>query len=241
MQVSMVAADLVKWIAWGRVVVREIHGWNGQGSDVYIQLHQVPPLANGTLTASAVPAYKSLLAQAGNGFMYNFGPQGIELSELLIALSTTEVNYTAVSAAGGLDLTIDFDSQSACDGTEVVVGDLTTGQNTLQVWAESAGPKRLLRVDVKDNQNTNQLVGIVYAVDTVAVTSLPTAFFSCNKNTTTTVYFGDANCGFSPDQQDANYTQHRGCTINISALTSGYWAAGSLYGGTSPNIRAIYK
>jgi len=239
MLVNMVAADLTKWVAWGPVTVRAIHGWNNNGTSVYIQLFQTP-----TVAASQVPACKALVATANNGFMYVFGEQGITLSELLVALSTTELNYTAVSAASGLDMTLDIDSQFACDGTEVIAGDLTTGQNALQVWTEAAGasaPKRLLRVDVKNNQATDVLVNLVYAVDTVAPTSRVTSFNSCPVSVTTTTYYGDAQSGFQPYQQDANYTQHRGCTINITGLTAGYWTAGTVYGGTSPNIRAIYK
>jgi len=235
----MVAANLTKWVAWGPVTVRSMFGWNNNATPVYIQFFQTP-----TVAASDVPAMKSLVAAGNNGFMYVFGPEGITLSELLVALSTTELNYTAVSAASGLDMTLDIDSQFACDGTEVVVGDLTTGQNTLQVWTEAAGlsaPKRLLRVDVKNNQATDTLVNLVYAVDTVVPGSLVAAFNKCPISVTTTTYYGDAQGGFQPFQQDANYTQHRGCTINISALVAGFWTAGTLYGGTSPNVRAIYK
>lgn len=252
MLVKMTAANLTKWMAWGRVVVKTIHGYNNNGASVYIQLHQEP-----VLTAGDVPACASLQCFANDGFMFSFGTQGIELSELIVGMSSTEANYTAVGAGAGLDVTFDIDTQFACDGTETIVGDLTTGQNTLQVWTEATGAtaaQRLLRVDIKDNQNVAQLVGIVYAVDSVQVYSLPQANWQPTKNAVSTVFFGDAQGGLSPFQQDA-FTQynaafanpasppaiHRGCTINISSLTNGYWTPGSLWGGTSPNVRAIFK
>ena len=243
----MVAANLTKWVAWGRIVVHEIHGWNAQGADLYIQLHQTPPLtaAGGALTAGTIPAFKSLLAQQANGFMYNFGAQGVELSELLIAISTTEPNYTAVGAAGGIDLTIDFDTQFAVDGTEVIVGDLTTGVvATQQVWSEATGlaaPKRLLRVDFKNNDGATKLYNVVYAVDTPTPSNPPSLIFSstpCPVSVTTNILYSDfQGRSLRPFQQDANYTQHNGCSISPSSDLT----AGTLWGGTAPNIRSIYK
>lgn len=255
----MTLADIVKWAAWGQVTVKSISGFNNQGTDAYIQLHQTPPvtgadtagtqLANGT-----VPAYKSLYAQANNGFYYELN---VTLKELLVAISSTEVNFTAVSANTGLDMELDIDSQFACDGTERVVGDLSTGQNALQVWTEATGAaakKRLLRLDIKDNQNTSQLVGLVYAVDTVQSTapqSLVCSVVIPTKNATTTFIFGDMNSGLTPFQQDgggtaagqagATYNAHYGCTINVTSETNGYWTAWTVFGGTAPNIRAVYK
>lgn len=239
MLVKMTAANLTQWIAWGRVIVKEMHGYNAQGASVFIQFHQEP-----VLTAGDVPTCASFQCFANDGFMFSFGTQGIELSELTVGMSTTEANFTSVAASGGLDITLDIDTQFAVDGTETIVGDLTTGQNALQVWSEAtgaAGAQRLLRVDIQDNQNVDQLVALIYAVDSVLPTSLVTSFFSCKKNSITTQYYGDNQGRFSPYQQDKNYTQHRGCTINVTSLSNGYWTAGTVYGGTAPNIRAIYK
>lgn len=236
MLVKMTAANLTKWIAWGRVVVKEMHGYNNNANSVFIQFHQEP-----VLTAGDVPVCASFQCFANDGFMFSFGTQGIELSELIVGMSTTEANFTSVGANAGLDITLDVDTQFAVDGTETIVGDLTTAQNALQVWSEAtgaAGAQRLLRVDIKNNEAATKLYNLVYAVDTVSPsTSGIESFNVCPANATTTTYYGDAQCGFSPFQQDKNYTGHRGCTINVSGTPT----AGTVWGNTLPNIRAIYK
>lgn len=152
MQIAMTAADLLKWIAYGPCTVTKIWGYNPEGTDdLYIQLHQTPPLADGTLTAATVPAVKSLVAQAS--FVFSYGPkdfgEGLALSELLLAISTTEANYTAPAAGHGLDMFVEVSGAFLCDGTEVVTGDLSTGVDTQQPWTDSVlnvGYK-LLRID----------------------------------------------------------------------------------------------
>lgn len=150
----MTAADITKWASLGPVLVSEIFGYNNQGTDLYIQLHESPVVANGD-----VPKEKSLLAQTNNGFKYPF-PKPIALSELTIAVSTTEANLTKVGAAGGLDMTVVVSGVSLVDGTEVVSGDLATGADALTPtnWTDAVASvgKRLLRVDYTNNDGADR-------------------------------------------------------------------------------------
>lgn len=231
--ISMTAADLTKFIAFGDVLINKMWGWNNQGSDLYIQLHQTIPLAAGGLTASTVPACKSVVAQHGNGFFYSFGVEGMRLTELTIGISSTETNYTAVSANGGLDMTVEVGSNFLATGSETVVGDLTTNQQTLQVWSEATGALsrlRLIRVDVVNNDNTNAGLFKLYATDAMAGSDLVVALAPVTKvgsGSVTNPYRWGVE-GISPFQQDKNYTQHFGCSITVT-------------GSTNSNIRAMYR
>lgn len=150
MQINMAAALTLKWVAHGLVTVNEIHGYNNQATDLYIQLHEVPPLSDGSLTASAVPAVKSLRAVTKTHFQFTF-PGGLTLSQLLVAVSTTEPNYTSTGAgSSALDMTLDVDTVHPVTSTTVVVGDLTTTVESLQVWAVANGTQRLLQITAKN-------------------------------------------------------------------------------------------
>src|SRR6266496_682128 len=127
--IALVAANLTKWCAFGQCRVIQVHGFNNQSADRYIQFHQAP-----TVTAADVPAIKSLWAPNGAGFSWSFFGGGIQLTELLVAISTTEANYTAPSAGGGLDMTVVVESDFLVTSTTAIVGDLTTGVAGLQVW-----------------------------------------------------------------------------------------------------------
>src|ERR1051326_8316683 len=122
--IAMTAADILKWIAWGPVSVQRFHGYNNQAGTLYIQLHEITPKSDGTVTAGSVPKVKSFQVLAGLPFSFEM-VNDITMSELVVCISSTEANYTAVAAAGGLDMTVTVASDFLCDGTEVVVGDLT--------------------------------------------------------------------------------------------------------------------
>ena len=231
---AMVAADLTKFISWGSVIVKRVWGYNNQATALYVQLQELLPLAAGGIPASSVTPFKSLTApKADPGFTYDFGPDGLYMKQLVVAVSSTEINYTAVSANGGLELSIEVSGNCLTDGSEVVVGDLTTNQQTLQVWSEASGAtakKRLLRVDVQNNDNTNAGVLKVYATDAMAGADLVVSQIPVTK-----VGSGSVTSSFNAGveslwmfQQDANDTQHQGCSLKVT-------------GSTNCNIKALYK
>ena len=221
MIIPIVAADLTKWISFGACRVRSISGFNNQSADVYIQLHEASPrsaaavLANGT-----VPKFKSLLAQQSNGFLYNFPGEGQDFAELTIAMSTTDTSLTAIGAAGGLDMNVTVDGPYLVANypTLTIAGDLAGSDvNTLQVWAESAGPKTLMRVDALNGTAVQRyLVG--YAVDSVAVTSKPQFILSMPGNAT---YNFCAGAGIPIlEKTPSDQALHQGLTILQSTSTT---------------------
>lgn len=239
MTVSMVAADLTKWVAWGPIRVYEIFGRNNQSADLYIQLHQV--YKDDLTSTSTVPEVKSLETLGNLGFKYSF-PGGLPLSELTVAISTTETLYTAVGAGGGLDLTLVIDTLYSSTGVSVA-GDLTTDVGALQVWAAANGPKLLLRADVKNNDGALNIFACLSAKDTTYTSSIMTPAI-VGPGTTRQLNFGPT--GLYPYSRDAQ-TDRLGGTLflapadvtvvtNISSPMTAIEA-----GSPSANIRAYYK
>lgn len=230
MNINLVAANTSKWIAWGPVRITQLHGYNNQGTSVYIQLHQVPPKADGTLAAGTVPAVKSLECLPGLPFAFTLD---FTLSECFLALSTTELTYTAVGAGGGLDLTVVASGEFLCDGTEAVVGDLTTAVNTLQVWTEAAGPKRLLRLDVIELLAVARFV-VIQATDADA--NVPTdQILPIAASATVSGSMGSD--GLLIFTKSAAQVLSQGCTIRVVNGVTFPWAQTAV----CANIRAIYK
>lgn len=235
----MKAADLSKWLAFGTCRVRSITGYNNQASDCYILLCEQSAdsptaIAAGTVvTAGVIPKMAGLLAPTKGEFKYEWA-EGITFAELCVAISTVQASLTYVAAAGAIDMTIDIDGPYLVDNYTgiTMVGDLTTNVTTLQVWAEASGPKTLARVDVKSGDATiTCFVG--YAVDAPASTSLPQ--FSILVSGTTLVFPMNCGAGSVPFQQNADFTQHKGLTIQGQVTR-----AAQANPGKNGKIRAIY-
>ncbi len=240
--IVMVAADLTKYIAWGPVMVQRFHGMNNQNATLYIQLHEISPLAAGGILDQAVPPVKSFQVLANLPFSFQM-VDTINLSELVVGISTTELTYTAVSAAGGLDMTIMVASDFLCDGTEVVVGDTTTALNVLQVWAAAAGPNTLLSLRVKEVLGTARYV-IIEATDADAAVPagrvIPIA-----ANATIKPHFGSrgefvrsivANQVPTDAGVSATPVISEGCTIRVGNAGTFPWG----FTAACANIKAVY-
>lgn len=236
MNASLAAADLTKWVAWGPINVQKIYGRNDSGADLYLQLHQSPvvlvgatPVPNGVLT---VPT--------GQWFDWFFEP-GVALSELTIGISTTPLTYTAPGAGLGVTATCLFSSDFAVSNYSglTVSGDLTTSVASRQVWADSAGPKKLYRLDVINN-NAATTYPYISARDTPAVkNSAQIRLESIAAGATKNYYFG-LN-GVSPIEQytsAAAFVTADGCTVVFSAAAD--ISSTALDATADKDIRAIY-
>jgi hypothetical protein len=223
MNIAFTAADIAKWIAFGPVRVRSIHGFNNQSTDLYVQLHEI---SKGTVSSTqvqpangTVPKFKSLHVQAGNSFKWEF-EDGIVFSELVVAISTTEANLTIVGASGGVDLTLVADGDFMVDNypTLTVFGDLTSLVNGQGPWLSADGPHTLARLTAIGNASVDHfLVG--YAEDSPSPTSKILFGLPCPKLTTVDYSFGS---GFVPFAQTAGFVANNGCTINSAVdLTPG--------------------
>jgi hypothetical protein len=235
MNISLAAADLTKWVAFGPVKVDKLFGRNDSGAELYLQLHQSPvvlandvPVPNGVLT---VPT--------GEWFDWFFEP-GIQLSELTIAVSTTKLLYTAPGAGLGVTATCLFSSDFAVSNFSglAVAGDLTTNVASLAVWADVVGPKRLYRLDVLNNGNDSYPY--------ISARNSPAAKNSA-QNRLETVLSGNLKSyffgvgGYSPVEQYQSGTSTLtadGCTVVFSASPD--IATTTLDATADKSVRAIY-
>lgn len=231
----MVTTDETKWVAWGPCSVTHIHGYNPQAGTIYIQLFQQP-----TVTAGDVPVVKSLLCPAGQNFFFDWDPAELQLSELFVALSSTEANYTAITANAGLDLTIVADSDCLVGSATTLVGDLTTGVASLTVWADVSGPKRLLRADIKNNSGAPAYAFISGDVGQTLIQRPMHGPFKMATGETIKLTFGRG--GLSPVFVSSAGVKTEGCEViwsdDSSMRPEDTNAPNS---ATSMNIRAIYE
>lgn len=229
----MALADLTKRVAYGNCTVRQVYGYNNVAVDKYIQFHQKQ-----TVAASDVPAVKGLFAPASAPFSWSFAG-GLNLSELLVAVSTTQVNYTATGANTGLDMTIEVDSDCLVSSTNTIVGDLTTGVASLQVWADAdGGTKKLLRLDIVNNDSVD-VFAVIQSGDASTTTDIQWNQKIIHGGTTYSYFFGRE--GKIPFRNDAG-TVRKGCTIRIAALSAGVLTYPlSINANTDYSIRAIYE
>jgi len=236
MNISLAAADLTKWVAFGPIKVDKIFGRNDSGAELYLQLHQSPvvlandvPVPNGVLT---VPT--------GEWFDWFFEP-GIQLSELTIAVSTTKLLYTAPGAGLGVTATVAFSSAFAVANVSglTVTGDLTSAVASLQVWADSAGPKKLYRVDIL-NGSGDVSYPYVSARDTPSVkNSSQLQLKGIAASETESYFFGLS--GYGPVEQYQSGTSTLtadGCTIVCAASPD--ISSTALDATADKAIRAIY-
>lgn len=217
----MVIADETSWIAYGPIKVLRIYGMNNNASDRYIQLFDANALAGVPTSggayapeSSAVPAVPGLYVQASKPFYWDF-PGGLELSELFLAISSTQVTYTAVTNTG-LDLTIEYDTNYAVDNTMSLVGDIDTAAAQQQVWATAAGPKTLLSLRIEN------AVGDCYAYASKA--DSPTTRTSTMQPigpvldaATSYFHFGPAGLKLNTASNETS----KGCTIVMYPITAG--------------------
>lgn len=248
--IPMVIADEYKHVAYGLVRVLGISGFNnnsGAGADRFLQLHEKFPAA---LTAGDVPSFKSLYFPAGTTSVYArdiFGDDGLPLDELTAAVSSTEVDYTAVTNTG-LDLTLEVESNHLVTSATTVVGDLTTGVDELEVWLAAAfAAKQLRRIDFKNNSGVDAYVRVV-ARDAVPglgteltklVIPSPSATNGVPKvpnGATRSFFFGPGGGQFQ--EQVVGTGIFKGCRVYGTTSATDILAVL----GTQPyNIRAVYE
>ena len=232
MKIKLLITDEAKWVAYGPCRVVQVFGNNNHTADNYIQLHE-KPLAG--LAASDVPAVASIFAPASAPFDWKPNDP-ICLSELTIAVSSTNVNYTALTNTG-VDATVIVETDFPVGSNTTVVGDLTSAdKSSRQIWASSAtNTKRLLRVDVV-NADAQAIYMRLSASDSMLTGDTSNTPFKVNASSTKRFFFGrDGETPFRIDNQTG--TEHKGCTVflmNTADPSSG------LISVPTGSIRAIY-
>lgn len=237
MKFQMVAADNTKSITFGRVKVIHIFGYNNQGADRFIQFFTKP---KEEITNGDTPAVKSLYCPQGAPIDWQW-PTGLELSELSIGISSTEVTYTGLGGATGVDISIIVETDFPYTANTVVVGDLTSAVASLQAWSEATGTaskKRLLRLDVI-NTGGDAAKALIQASDSASTTDDTTPPLHCPGSSVQSQFFFYKG-GLRPYRQDGS-TERFGCTIRMGTITAGYLVRPySIIAGTDFAIRAIY-
>ena len=231
MLATLVAANLTKRIAYGLCRVVRIYGYNSQVSDRYIQLFQTPTVANGD-----VPVLKGLYAPASAPFDWELNTA---LSELLIAISSTQPNYTAVGAGTGLDMTLEISTDFEVGSANTIAGDLTTGVASLQVWTSANGPKKLLRLDV-NNTGADDVWIAVQASDAADTADTKSLIAKVAAGDLVNLFFGKD--GLVPYKKAGDATVHKGCSVRLATLTAGDVTLPLSFSAAADfNIRAIYE
>lgn len=230
MKVKLLITDETKWVAYGPCRVVQLFGNNNTAADVYLQFHQKP-----LVSASDVPAVASNYCPASAPFDFKFSDP-ISLSELTIAASSTNVNYTALSDAG-VDATVIVETDFPVGTNTTLVGDLTSAdKQSRQIWASSStNTKRILRVDVV-NADAQEIFVRLSASDSKLTGDTTTIPHSVDASSTKSFYFG--RDGYSPFRIDADTgTEHKGCTVFLMNTVDP--SSGTIPVPTG-SIRAIY-
>lgn len=147
----------------------------------------------------------------------------------VMAMSSVEGTYTALASTMDLFVT----GVSHIDDTGwTVAGDYTTADEVLQVWADASGPKKLMRLEVSDeNAGSGGTYVQIHAGNTPATDKIINSF-PLTDGATVDLFFGN---GFVPNR-DIAAVVYDGCTIAISTTQSTYTALGS----NVDYIRATY-
>ena len=232
MKIKLLITDEAKWVAYGPCRVVQVFGNNNHTADNYIQFHE-KPLAG--LAAADVPAVASIFAPASAPFDWK-PVDPICLSELTIAVSSTNVNYTALTNQG-VDATVIVETDFPVGSNTTLVGDLTSAdKSSRQIWASSAtNTKRLLRVDVV-NADAQSIFVRVSASDSKLTGDTTTTPLTVAASATKSFFYGRA--GYSPFRVDNQTgTEHKGCTVFLMNSTD---PSSGLIPVPTGSIRAIY-
>jgi hypothetical protein len=234
MRVTLLAANLTKWLAFGPTAILKIYGANAQGTDLWLQFFESPSVTAGDVPAISPIWFPSLVDS------YYINMHSIYVDSCFAAVSTTRDTYTAPGAGLGLNVTIEYETQyPVIAGTTTSVGDLTTGVALRQIWAEATGFKNLRKLDIL-NSSAGNIVPVIQASDAALTTDtaaiiLPVIAASAQRK----FHFG---AGFYPFRNDAG-TIRKGCTVRF--IVPG--APGTSYlpfvfsAATDFKVRAVYE
>jgi hypothetical protein len=237
--ISLVANDVSKWIAFGPTQVHRIFGYNNNASVRYIHLLEVPlgEVASGV----TIPTIKSLTCQASAPFDWEFETRGLSLKELTYVPSTTELVTTFAGAGTGLDATLQIDTEHRTPASATLVGDLTTNVANLQVWSEATGAatkRKLLRLDLIDGSGvaTNAVIQPTDAASTVVQSK---GLLPLGVSETKSYFFGPN--GLIPFSQTAAGAAKYGCTVRMALTSLGFVTNPMTFDAvTQYKIRAIH-
>lgn len=208
---------------------------NRGASDRWLQTHASYPGAALPLDG-AVPLRRALFIPANYISEDQLPAGGIVVNPgTKLIVSSTPATLTR-DAAATVDITADvdeFELQSPTSPT--IAGDITTGVKNRTIWADSAGPKTLLRLELS-NTTGSDIYAQLFPVDSPAEGRVPLQVWTVPASTSILVDLG-GNAGRSPFSQDADGTQHDACVIVFSTTQ---WTK-TIVGANSGTIKGYYK
>ena len=129
--------------------LRRVQGYFNAANDAWLQIHD----AGREPAAGAIPK-KTYQLFKNAAYSWAFDPGVLEMTDgCYIAVSSTEATYTTVPYAAGVtwcDIEADYSPFALGPFQIGMVGDTTTGRDSLVVWADGGvfTAKRLQRIDV---------------------------------------------------------------------------------------------
>lgn len=222
----------------GSMTLRTLRCNNRGANDLWLQTHASLPGAALPLD-TAVPLYNALFLPK-NWFAEDTFPDGriVASPGTKLIVSSTPATLTR-DATATVDITAEVDEfELPAQGTILTAGDATTARKSLTVWADSAGPKTLLKAECTNSNPTDVVYLQLFAVDSPAEGAVPLISYPLTANTGTVVHFGN-NAGTVPFSQDADApkAQHDGCVLLFSSTA----AYKTLVAANSGTIKAYYK
>ncbi len=232
------------------VSIRKIEGYYNGAAPVWLQVWDLltAPVSGSTPGPGDMAYCMQLFANDGFAFSFEDSSLPIKKSPWLV-LSSTETLFTTIGGGGVADMQVFVDqNEMLLDPTAaqniapltVVVGDLTSAVDSLQVWATASGFKNLRQVDWVNAENTKRWL-MLFTKDTATNGDKPLLVFepsildTFDGNYVNRLTFGDG--GLIPRSfATIGATETKGCYLWISS--TGDVLTKSTDGGCV--IRAIY-
>lgn len=218
-----VASKVVKNFAMS---VSRIRGFSAADGWLHVfDLKAVPTSGAGVVPKRSYPIY------ANAPFDVMLADEPLDFSNgCVCAMSSVEGAYTALASTMDLYVT----GTSHIDDTDwTIAGDYTTAAETLQVWADAAGPKQLVRIEASDETSAiGPLYLQIHAGDAPATEKI-VHVIDIAAGAVIDVFFG---FGLSVEKTSAG-VNYNGCTLALSSTRNTYTALGA----NIDYLRATYK
>jgi hypothetical protein len=214
-----------------KFVIKGLRCNSSTGADRWLQCHAGTAIPADT----AVPVFAPLLVPNAYISQDDF-PDGriVAAPGIVLVISSTRATLTK-DVAATVDITCDIEEFEYPAIGSTVVGDTTTACKKLQVWAETAGPKRLLKVEAVNSTGADTYAQL-FADDAPADGAVPLNRWTVPANAALVVDFGP-NGGIVPYRQDADATKHQGGSVFFSSTQN----TKTIVAANSGTIRATYK
>lgn len=233
-------------ISSGPCNIIDIEGFcNGTAGTVYfLQLLGVLPV--GAVSGTTIPLW-SRAVTGGQGFSFTYRPDGISTDTLANppggTLATTGANTLPIAAmisstdtvwtsvAASTDVSVEVEETNNEYTNQTIVGDTTTGRDSLTVFADPSTPNFLTQVVVTNNSASPTWL-MIFAAAAPANGSYPVKSIEVLTGQTLILNFGQT----AVLSQDANGTNHNGCYLvgsstgtTLTATVSSNWTMQAFY------------